>query len=104
MPEVLAPFNLSAQWMPGFPPGPSIPQTYHPLLLIVDDDLQMQAMLQAMFDEDYPILVAAPKRIPFSKTYPSMDTPCLAFGSCFTAASFTRGLRFAPALAAPQAF
>ena len=38
---------------------------------------------------------------PFSKTYPDMDTPDLVFGSCFTAASFTRGLRFVPALAAP---
>jgi hypothetical protein len=41
---------------------------------------------------------------PFSKTYPSVDKPDLAFGSCFTAASFTRGFGFAPELAAPQAF
>ena len=31
--------------------------------------------------------------LPFSQTYPTMDRPCLALGSCFTAASFTRGLR-----------
>ena len=42
--------------------------------------------------------------IPFSQTYPSMDRPCSALGSCFTAAGFTRGLRLVPALTAPQAF
>ena len=41
---------------------------------------------------------------PFSKTYLSVDKPPLVFGSCFTAASFTQGFRFAPALVAPQAF
>jgi hypothetical protein len=40
---------------------------------------------------------------PFSKTYPDMDRPDLVFGSCFFVASFTRGLRLVPELAAPQA-
>ena len=40
---------------------------------------------------------------PFSKTYPSMDKPSLAFDSCFFAASFTRRRDLAPALTAPQA-
>ena len=34
------------------------------------------------------------------KPTPSMDRPCSAFGSCFFAASFTRGFRFVPELAA----
>ena len=42
--------------------------------------------------------------LPFSQTYPNMDKPGSVLGSCFTAASFTRGFRFVPALAAPQAF
>jgi hypothetical protein len=33
-----------------------------------------------------------------------VDKPPLVFGSCFTATSFTRGFRVAPALVAPQAF
>jgi hypothetical protein len=41
---------------------------------------------------------------PFSKTYPRMARPYSAFSSCFFAASFTRGLRLVPELAAPQAF
>ncbi len=41
---------------------------------------------------------------PFSQTYPDLDRPDVALGSCFSAASFTRGVRFVPALAAPQAF
>ena len=42
--------------------------------------------------------------LPFSETYPNVDSPPLVLSSCFTAASFTRGLRLAPALSAPQAF
>ena len=41
---------------------------------------------------------------PFSKTYPDMAMPPLVFGSCFLTASFARGVRFVPALAAPQTF
>ncbi len=41
--------------------------------------------------------------LPFSKTYPSMDKPPLALGSCFTAVSFTRRRDLAPELTAPQA-
>ena len=41
---------------------------------------------------------------PFSQTYPSVDTPPLALGSCFFTASFTRDLCLVPELATPQAF
>ena len=41
--------------------------------------------------------------VPFSQTYPIEDRPPLALGSCFFAASCTRGLRLVPALATPQA-
>ena len=41
---------------------------------------------------------------PFSQTYPSVDMPPLALGSCFFTASFTRGVCLVPELATPQAF
>jgi predicted acyl esterase len=47
-----------------------------------------------------PVLMSV---TPFSKTYPDTDMPDLAFGSCFLAASCTRGPDRAPAPAAPQA-
>ena len=40
---------------------------------------------------------------PYSQTYPTMDKPPLALGSCFFAVSFTRRRDLAPALTAPQA-